>query len=795
MVYQGASATTFYAMKVMNAAFTELVSISYDTTHVFTALAVSFSSSANRVYVANNRGGSSTLVDVQIHDGANGTGTLLHNGACVVTDYPVAAPLTVVALPVALSPPRCVVSCVGVSTSVIQEMHIVRCEGSGGGISTTDDLKVYQCRPASRLFIGPDGAAYVMVTPRAFQGEEQSAYLVRHKPDVSNYLQVVATLPRYLSTAGISPLNQMPLCPAGIVSMGVHLSTRWLVQVKPKATSTNAASNLVTFDFAHQEQWNAARLGTGHHISGGRPSTYDGARVHEINFMHKPLSLTVTGTSGTGITAATGWRYIAVWESVDAAGNLHQSQLSNPTPSTGAVSNKTVNLRVDSLPYTSRVGLDSSATVRLALYRTIDGGSTYYRQGAYTNDPTLPYVTIADTVSDGSLALQAQLYRQIGVAGAPLNRQCPPCLRFLTLHREMLVGVGDDLVTLWHSGSLVPGEGVWFSDIFQIPVEEGGPITGLASVDGRLLVFKRDHIFVIDGEPPSDNGAAGGFGSASRLPAQIGCVDSRSIVETPVGVFFRSVRGIELLSRSLQLSDVGQRVQATLAAFPITTSAVCKPSESLVLFTCVAVEIDSNATNILGNTGCTLVFDYEIGEWISVDRIGVNHWAMQSAALASLDGVNDVHLMLRWDGTVLAETPSTNLDFSNWVPMRAQTGWLKLGGLLGNQQLHAVQVLAEKATDHNLSVAIDYDYLSTRTQTATFTRAQIDASIAAVGRQQLDVLAGNNQMGSSARVTLTDATPTGGSVGTGRGATWIGIAFEGAASPGRRKVPVQSRGG
>lgn len=567
-------------------------------------------------------------------------------------------------------------------------------------------------------------------------------------------------------------------------------STKWIMPIRTIKNSVSTGAELVVVDFGHTEQWSAAQTADATHFSSGVPSYCDGSRVTEINFLHRPPTPTVS-LGGTGYTAATGVRYIAIYERIDAAGNLHWSQLSDPV-FTGAVANKTMTVTLRCLQFTSQKGPSNDGQTSIALYRTEDAGTTYYRVTEVSNT-TAATVTYADTMSDSTLRTKAQLYRQISVAGASLNRQCPPCLRFLKLHKGCLVGVGDDLTTIWYSAAHVSGEGRWFSDIFQIANEEGGRTYGLASMDGRLYVFKRNRIFVIDGDPPSDNGQVGGFGEPIKLPSEIGCIDGRSIVETPVGVFFQSDRGIEIIDRGQNVTWIGERVQTTLASYPKVTSAVTVPARSLVYFTCAAAETDASGVS---GSGVTLVYDYAAGEWVSVDKVTIGATASapaQSAALATVAGV-PTYFRIGASGDSAKEDTATYLDAtSTWVTQKATTGWLKAGGLQGIQQFTGGSVLASYATDHNLAVAIDYNYVTSLTKTRTYTRAEIASLVSAIGREQLDILGTANDVGMACRITMTDATPTGGTVGTGRGATWIGLTLEVAARPGRHKASSGAR--
>ena len=108
----------------------------------------------------------------------------------------------------------------------------------------------------------------------------------------------------------------------------------------------------------------------------------------------------------------------------------------------------------------------------------------------------------------------------------------------------------------------------------------------------------------------------------------------------------------------------------------------------------------------------------------------------------------------------------------------------------GEQSIDRVLLLGERHTGHDLAMSVYFDYVDSSPETTTFT----SATIAALSREWLDL--GLTQSTSNAlRVTMSDATPSSGSVGTGKGATWIGLAFPGVAHGGVARTASGQRGG
>lgn len=571
---------------------------------------------------------------------------------------------------------------------------------------------------------------------------------------------------------------------AGPVASTLHFG------INVTRSSVIDASALVACDFGSTNRWQAVGHNRSTFLSGGVVTAFDGVRVTEAGFLVSPTKPT-TATSGTGITCSTGWRYVAVFEDVDANGNWIVSGLSAPSTSTGAVANKTVSVSVFPLSITQRAsaGLTPLGATRVTFYRTGDGGEApYYRLGSVINNTTLALLTYADTTSDATLITAGKLYSQPGVLGTAQDKRPSPGLAQLVSYNGMLVGAtGTDI---WYSGQAVGGEGSWFNPIFQLPVDSD--VTALAAQDGVLFVFARRAIYALSGSPPSDNGASGGLGVPQLLASDVGCIDQRSVCVTALGIFFQSERGIEVLTRARVVEWVGEKIQDTLASYPIVTAATLDAAASIVYIELAAGE---SAGLVTGN-GRTLVYDLSLKLWVSVDRrassTGTADTPAQSAAMV-YTGTAWRYGWVATDGKAYVENRASCLDSATWVTLKAETAWFKMAGVQGYHALNRVLLLAKYATDHNLAMSFAYDYSSTYKTARTFTRAEIATVTAGLPNEQLEHGLHVDSEGQSMRIKLEDATPTGGTVGTGQGATWVALTIEGTPRQGAARLPSTSR--
>ncbi len=572
-------------------------------------------------------------------------------------------------------------------------------------------------------------------------------------------------------------------------------TTKRYLPLNVRRANVGNASQLIELDFASNARWNSVAHGNSTYLDGGVVGYSDGKRFNEASFMHRPPKPT-TSTSGTGITLTTGRRYVAVYEAIDADGNLTVSGLSDPSDSTGAVANKTISVVTQPCAMTSR--LDSSgpalASSRVVLSATADAAPPpYYRHSVLDNDTSSNVLTFTDTTTDASLTAQAMLYSQPGIPGSSQDHRPPPGLKHLVSYNGMLVGACGR--TLYHSSQPILGEAPWFNPLFQLPIDCDGDITGLAAMDGTLYVFARRSIWAVTGEPPSDNGASGGLGTPRRLATNDGCTEPRSIVVTTKGAFFIGDDGLRLLARAQQVAPIGDPVYATVRDFPYCWAATVDSTESVVYFELSSAESSGRASG----DGRTLVFDLKHDHWTSIDRRtggdGVADKPAQSAAMI-YTSVGWRYAWLDTAGRVHVEDKTSYLDpGSTWVTATVEFAWFQPAGLQGMMHPNRFLFLGRKVTDADIVIGLAYDYASSYKTGTRWTRATIDTVVGALtgGQLQLEHLAHDEADGAEAiRCFVTDDAPTGGTVGSGAGAVFVGLTLDAQPKPTGYMLPTEA---
>lgn len=645
---------------------------------------------------------------------------------------------------------------------------------TGAVVTSGADQSIRGAKQTTRPFL-LGGRYYAVFT----NGEARVAILCDYTDVLtSRWLRPVASVFPNLSHApGFNALHPQTLS-ATTVAVGI-----------PVVRSALASCvELITYDFADEGCWAPASHNGSTFFSGGLLSYFDGRRVAEASFLYAPKTPTAADSAGgSGVTGPV--RYVATYEEVDADGNWCISGVSTASAELSITDNEAT-VTVEPLAISGRLSATADPRVRVALYRTLQGAEPPYYFVTSTPNDTSGVLTFTDGFDDATLSTARKLYAPNlpGVNGDAQDRRAPPYARHLVSYNGMLViATGSEL---WWSGQTISGEGTWFTPAFYVPIDGPGEVTAVAVQDGTLYVFKRKAVFALAGEAPSDNGASGGLGSPRRLAVDVGCLDWRSVVATSLGIFFLSERGIELLTRSGAVQWIGEAVQTTLASFPVVSSAVLDDRNGLVRFSLAASE---SGGRVSGN-GRDLVYDLSLGTWQSVDdKSGVSaHEASQDAAMLYVDGLWR-YGWLGTDGTIYYERLSSDgsayLDGSTWITMSAETAWLKLGGIQGRHHVNKVLLLARKSTRADLNTYLSYDYATTSKTVMTRAANDIDTLSTAIDRIQVEHQLHDEAEGQAIKVKFEDATPTGGTVSTGKGATWIALTFEGVPKQGAADLP------
>jgi hypothetical protein len=549
---------------------------------------------------------------------------------------------------------------------------------------------------ASKAFIFSDGTIYIIATygetnqPTYFLIDSignvymRLAYANGGGYEASEVLPTVSLINGsylfpYLIADLLATVNKGTNLPAGTPSNGIY---------------TQTGINLATFSINTSGQYHSEIAGA-LHLTGGQLWEYDGVRPVEFGFQVWPENQSVTTSTTGGMIGAGTYYYQFTYEWTDAAGNLQRSAPSIPITitTTGTTSSNT--LYVPTLRLTYKIAPNP---VRIVGYRWSVAQQVYYQFTSITapvvNNPAVDLVTIVDTLSDAAILGQTLLYTTGGV----VEDIAPPASIDTALFNNRLFLIdAEDRNLLWFSKQVIESVPVEMSDLLTLYIAptsgaqgSTGPMTAISAMDDKLIIFKKDAIYYINGSGPDNTGANSTFSDPIFITSAVGCDNPSSIVLMPNGLMFQSDKGIWQLGRDLSTSYIGAPVEEFNDDTVMSAQAI--PGTNQVRF------VLSDQT--------TLMYDYFFNQWGTFNNI----YAISSTLYQGLD------TYLNKFGGVYQETPGTYLDGSNPVLMSFTTAWINIAGLQGYERFYFGNLLGTYYSPFILNMGLAYDYNSSAQQ-------------------------------------------------------------------------------
>lgn len=437
-------------------------------------------------------------------------------------------------------------------------------------------------------------------------------------------------------------------------------------------------------------------LGKFLNIAGGYLKQYDGSETVFEQGFHLYPEKPVPVASSSGSIAAGTYSYVTCWEWTDNQGQLHRSEPSVPETIVVASGSQKITVTSRTLPITNketRFG-DLRTPVVLAVYRTQSLGTSYFRVNQLTseyvyNDPTVQTISFVDTKADATIGSNSLLYTTGGVfQNIPI-----PAANLMTVgkNRVIIGGVDTEPNRIFYSKEKEEGVGLEFSNELSIIIDSlGGDISALATMDDKILVFKKSLIFYLPASSLLDKLGNGSAPIPILISTDTGCNTPQSIVLTSNGIMFESQKGIYLCDRQLNVRYIGQavdRLTSQTSDFQIT-SAVNLPDQNHVYFTSLNNQV--------------LVYDTFFEQWythtLPFAPIGStilnNSWYVSSTSQA-YKAVKDKVT----DGNGLS------------IISKIRTNWISLASLEGFARIYTLLILGENADlAHRLRVNLYYDF-------------------------------------------------------------------------------------
>lgn len=432
------------------------------------------------------------------------------------------------------------------------------------------------------------------------------------------------------------------------------------------------------------------------YTSGAQVSIYDGQYIVEQNFNQFPDVITAVQLAGFGSLAAGTYQVCATYEWLDQNGVIHRSRPSQIVSVTVNLNDR-INIGVINLNLTSK----SNATINLYVKKPNE--SVFFLvKGFFLNsrDTYSQSFTLSATSTELSTT---QLYTTGGVVA----NNTLPATSFVFNYKNRLIAIpSENKQSFWYSKEAIPASSAGinqppadFSLSFVQNINTfGKDCTCGIQMDDKMVFFSNENILYLSGDGPSDTGTQNDFSNTDLITSDVGCVDPKSLVLMPLGVMFKSSKGIYLLTRSLQVKYIGSAVEAYNSS-PVNSALLMK---------------SLNEVRFSLSSGEVLVYNYYM-----TDEDGVGQWSvftgLQSVSSCMYKGK---YTYVKSNGRVYTENTSYT-DAGTPIIMKIVTSWLSFAGIQAFQRLRKIFILGEYKSAHNLIVKLAYDFIDSFTQTET----------------------------------------------------------------------------
>jgi hypothetical protein len=446
------------------------------------------------------------------------------------------------------------------------------------------------------------------------------------------------------------------------------------------------------------------------YLGGAMTYEFDGASLSENGFLHTPgmagaSSAYVTqGTSGL-LTQTGVYKYRVYYEYTDHLNRRVQSGFPYEFSVTLTGSNDDVTLTIPTLQWTRREG----AGVRIAVYRTENGGDTYYRLDSVRNNPDAATVTVVDTLADSAITDNEEDYQNTG----ELDNLPFPATLGMASAQDRLIGISaENQRRLVYSKPLDGDGSVEFNDGGYIEFPE--ILNAVATAGGTIYAFAENTVYAITGEGPDVTGTVGSYSSPIVVARNVGVKNPKAVCEVPSGVLFVGDQGVWLISADgvKSVGDVLTKEDSTLIPQLQVRSINVLPDSSRVRI------VASNAST----TNCVLDWDYEFREWSRHTLAGTDRNVGATVvggayylAQYSTGGSGIFKFTSRTDTAVFT-------DNGTGIAMLLKTAWIRPTGsaIANSRATHGYLLGKDMGHGHSVTVEVAYDYDETFTTIGTF---------------------------------------------------------------------------
>jgi len=472
----------------------------------------------------------------------------------------------------------------------------------------------------------------------------------------------------------------------------VH-GTTYLVRSSPSeyerprnpVTSSSVDANLCKGVLVAFEQNLAPRaqsvvVGKEAYLANGWLSVYDGEGVREAspNFIPPAPNLVSSGSSTSSLQVS--------WMVVDKSNRVLRTSVSAATSS-----------------FDEEEGIVFGQPPSYARAR----GRTRFEMWASTDTATIPVrlVGVGDPskfTSGGPFVYAQVLFNGAGPLLATTSELQPEplggCVYVAATSNRIWYIEPEDTARVRFSKDFSVLGRVEFNRNLYIDIPDGSRPVAVATLDEQVVIFTERSIYLVTGNLPNNAGGGANF-YLQRVAFEDGCSNRYSILESRMGIFFESDRGINLLTRGYEVVFAGDPVEDSASGGFSVTGTAHLPQEDLYLFT----------------TDTKVLVAHESG-----GSVRWTEWVFeQDGNIVASCAWGNYHVVLTDEGELFYMDMSVVTD----VILTVTTPWMYFGDLEGFQRVRDVNLLGRNETTTTYGSAvlqIGYDFATSFAETFVY---------------------------------------------------------------------------
>jgi hypothetical protein len=444
---------------------------------------------------------------------------------------------------------------------------------------------------------------------------------------------------------------------------------------------------------------------------GSIATMYDGQNYSELGFLHSPkILLPSFSTSSGGTLPADTYQMCAYYSWTDAFGDEHRSQTSDIVYQTTTGTTSSITFFISTPAITTKKNVLVKIFLRGNLFKFTQVYEITCALGLLSlSDPFIGNITLKSlptnlsAFSGTTVAVSNYSPADLGhlaYVEQEVNNDVSVSSKCSAIHADRLfyVPTGDNK-KLFYSKIKYPNLSFEFNQLFYKQVlDKSGQaeetIIAIKPMDGRMFIFKERSIFYIAGIGPAQDGTNDDFSDPQVISTDAGCINQRSIVLSPEGLFFKSDKGIYLLGRNLSVNYIGAAVE--LWNGNTITSATLLEKVNEIRFATLE--------------GQTLVYNYYSKAWSWFTNMPLTSACMLNGSYLAISGLN-----------VISESPVDNKMLGSFITQKMVSPWVHINKIQGYQKAYSLYIIGSYKTPHQLSVSVYYDYEQYTSEVHTIT--------------------------------------------------------------------------